>query len=161
MNIFHISEIVDLGIEKEKKRRDFYGMCAKQFTDEQLISLFKQLRDWEDAHIKKFSDMRNTLEDSQAQDSYPGELSQYMQSLVDDRLYAVVTPDEFSRKVTTPIEAVQFGISFEKDAILFFNELNLYTIEAQKKVVGQLIQEEKQHIVFLAAMRENLSAKNK
>ncbi len=156
MNIFHISEIVDLGIEKEKKRRDFYGMCAKQFGAEQLINLFKQLRDWEETHIKKFTDIRNTLEDSRAQDSYPGELSQYMQSLVDDKLYSVVTPDEFARKVNNPIEAVQFGISFEKDAILFFNELNLYTIEAHKKIVGQLIQEEKQHIVFLAAMRADL-----
>ena len=54
-NIFHVSEVVGLGIEKEIKRRDFYAEVARQFPQPELRELFEKLRDWEETHIKKFT----------------------------------------------------------------------------------------------------------
>ncbi len=157
-NIFHISEIVDLGIEKERKRRDFYDLASEFSKEPKLKDLFKQLRDWEEEHIRRFTAIREGLEDSEVQETYPGELSAYMQSLVDEKLYTVVTPQEFKKRVTTGLEAINFGISFEKDAVLFFSELKKYTTSTHQAVIQQLINEEKQHIVYLVTLRKELNS---
>lgn len=156
MNIFHIYEVVDLGIEKEKKRRDFYGLAAKKFTEEQLHALFENLRDWEETHIKKFTQIRDSLTEVETQETYPGELNAYMQTLINEKLYSVVTPDEFAKNVKTPLDAIRYGIAFEKDAILLFNEVSPFTSKAHKEVIQVLINEEKQHIIYLTDLRKTL-----
>ncbi len=157
MNVFHISEICDLGIEKEKKRRDFYEACAGHFSEGKVKSLFGRLKEWEDAHIKKFTEIRQSLNEEESAESYPGELTAYMQALVDERLYQQVSPKEFAKNVTAPLEAIAYAIGFEKDAIIFFSELKPFAVGARAGTIDTLINEEKQHIVYLAALRKELS----
>lgn len=156
MNIFSISEIVDLGIEKEKKRRDFYGMCAVEFDNKEMKDLFTKLRDWEETHIKKFSGIKDSIKEPRETEGYEGELNSYMQALLDDKLYNDVSPAKFSANVKTPLDAISYGIGFEKDSIIFFNEIMNYTVDTRKEVVKELIKEEKQHIVYLALLKERI-----
>jgi rubrerythrin len=159
MALFNAAEIADIGIEKEKKRKEFYARVAENFNDKDIKQLFTSLRDWEDSHIKKFTEIRNKAQDPEATDSYPGELNDYVKALMDDTLYREVSPGEFSKKVTTPISAVQYGIGFEKDAILFFNEFMHFVSENDKKLIKQLIDEEKQHIVYLSELKNKIAQK--
>lgn len=159
MNIFSLSEIVDLGIEKEKKRRDFYGLCAEKFNDKNIKELFIKLRDWEETHIRKFTEIRASVKELRETENYEGELNFYMQALLDDKLYNDVSPGKFSANVKAPLDAILYGIGFEKDAIIFFNEIMNYTVDARKEIIKKLIEEEKQHIVYLALLRERLSTK--
>jgi len=156
MNIFNISEIADLGIEKEKKRRDFYGLCAEKFNDRNMKKLFTKLRGWEETHIKKFTEMRASIKELRETENYEGELNSYMQALLDDKLYNDVSPDKFSSNVKTPLDAISYGIAFEKDSIIFFNEIINYTVDTRKEVIKKLIEEEKQHIVYLALLKEKV-----
>jgi len=158
MNVFNISEIVEMGIEKEKKRRDFYAMVAEYFKDKDMKELFLKLKNWEDEHIKKFSEIRESIKEPKETESYEGEMGAYMQALVDDRLYSRTLPANFSKNVKTSMDAISYGIGFEKDAILFFNELVKYTADSRKEIVEKLIDEEKKHIVHLALLRQKLSA---
>ena len=157
MNVFNISEIVEMGIEKEKKRRDFYAMVAEYFKDKDMKELFLKLKNWEDEHIKKFSEIRESIKEPKETEAYEGEMGAYMQALVDDKLYSRILPANFSKNVKTPMDAISYGIGFEKDAILFFNELVKYTADSRKEIVGKLIDEEKKHIVYLALLRRKLS----
>ena len=84
-NVFNIAEVIDMGIEKEKKRRDFYGRVAESFKESDMKNLFSRLRDWEDEHIRKFEGIRKTVNIDESQESYEGELADYMRSLVDGR----------------------------------------------------------------------------
>lgn len=154
--IFNATEIADLGIEKEKKRRDFYDLVSRRFEDNRMKKLFSSLRDWEEEHIKKFGEIRERIAESEPIESYPGELMSYMQSLVGDMLYNQVSPDLFSQNVKTEIEAINFGISFEKDAILFFLEMYSFINTPHKEVIQSLIEEEKKHIIYLADLRKAL-----
>ena len=157
MNIFKVSEVVDMGIEKEKKRRDFYGMVAEKFQDDrELNELFVKLRAWEETHVKKFTEIREKLKDHTFE-SFPGELSEYMNSLVGDKLYRDVSPDSFADNVNSTSAALAYGIAFEKDAILFFRELLPYAGEENKGVISELIEEEKQHLVYLADLKKKIT----
>jgi len=159
MNVFSISEIVDLGIEKEKKRRDFYAMVSQHFDDKDMKELFVKLKNWEEEHIKKFSEMRDAIKEPKETDSYKGEMDAYMQALVEDKLYSQVSPGNFKNNVKTQMDAISYGIGFEKDAILFFNEMVKYTADSRKEIVEKLIGEEKKHIVYLALLRQKLSGR--
>ncbi|MFC1594158.1 ferritin family protein [Candidatus Omnitrophota bacterium] len=157
-NVFKLTEIVDMGIEKEKARRDFYDRVSQQFEDKQLKELFEKLRDWEKDHVIKFQGIRDALNEPGAAESFTGEMSGYMDALVGDQLYKDVSPEAFSNNITTPILAIDYGIGFEKDAILFFSELSRFTQSSKQDVIKQLIDEEKQHIVFLADLKKKLKA---
>jgi rubrerythrin len=58
MNIFNAAEVVNLGIEKERKRRDFYGLVAGRFHSEDRKELFIKLKRWEDEHIHRFTEIK-------------------------------------------------------------------------------------------------------
>lgn len=156
MSVFNSPEIVDIGIEKEEMRRDFYNKVAETFEDSKIKDLFIRLRDWEDAHIKRFKEIKDKIIESQSAESYPGEEKAYINALLDDTLYNEVSPKEFGNKVRTPIAAIEYGLSFEKDAILFFSEFIKQDIQHEKDVIQQLINEEKQHIVYLTQLKREL-----
>lgn len=152
-NVFNAAEVIDMGIEKEKKRRDFYGLVAGKFKDEGMKELFSKLRDWEEEHIKKFTRIRDSVEEPEATESYEGELGAYMKAVVDDMLYKEVSAAAFGKHVKDPLTAIKYGITFEKDAILFFNEILRYIAPHNKEAVQKLIDEEKAHIIYLSDLK--------
>jgi rubrerythrin len=153
-NIFHVSEVLDMGIEKEKKRRDFYGRVAEHFKEQEMRDLFTKLRDWEEIHVNKFTQIRDKIIEPETADSFPGELQQYMSALVDEKLYRDVAVESFAAKITSALAAIDYGLQFERDAILFFTELWRYVPEYSKKTVEELIDEERKHVVYLTVLRK-------
>ena len=155
-NIFTAAEIIDMGIVKEKKRRDFYGYAADDFKEKEMKDLFSRLRDWEDEHIKRFTEIRDSTKDYEASESYSGELGAYIKFVVDDMLYKQVSPEWFAKNVRDSLTAIQYGIGFEKDAILFFSELLKYMMPPNKEKVEELIGEEKKHLIYLSKAKEEI-----
>ena len=153
-NVLSILDVVDLGIEKEKARRDFYALVAERFDDAEMKKLFGQLRDWEAIHVKRFTKIKSSLKPAPRVESYPGEMEAYMRSLVDDRFYSEVSPDHFSSHVRTPLNAINYGISFEKDAILFFMEMIKYVQSDNKDTIMELMEEERMHVIYLENLRK-------
>ncbi|MCM8790224.1 MAG: ferritin family protein [Candidatus Omnitrophica bacterium] len=153
-NVFNAAEIIDMGIEKEKKRRDFYAFVSTKFNQKKMKELFTRLKDWEAEHIKKFTAIRNSVEESEVVENYQGEFESYMKALVDDMLYNQVSAEKFSQHVKSPLEAIRYGMEFEKDAILFFRELLTYMSQTHKEKIEELINEEKMHLVYLAKIEK-------
>lgn len=152
-NIFNAAEVIDIGIEKEKKRRDYYLLVAKQFKENDLQELFSQLASWEEEHIKKFTDIRNSVKESEIYESYQGEFEAYVKSLVDDLQYKQVSAANFAAFVKDPISAIRYAMDFERDAILFFGELLRHMGPLNSDKISQLVDEEKKHLIYLAKLR--------
>jgi rubrerythrin len=157
MNIFNAAEVVDIGIEKEKKRRDFYAMVAELFKEDKAMNeLFTKLANWEVSHIEKFAEIRNRIQEYETFETYEGELQDYMDALVDEKLYNLTTPEIFAKKIKKPVDAITCGMSFEKDAILFFNEIQPNMSPANGKIILELVSEEKKHLIYLYQMKKQL-----
>ena len=152
-NVFSAAEIIDMGIAKEKKRRDFYGYAADKFKEKEMKDLFSKLRDWEGEHIKRFTDIRKSTETYEVRESCQGEFAAYMKFVVDDMLYMQISAEWFAKNVKEPLVAIQYGIGFEKDAILFFSELLKYMMGPNKEKVEELIGEEKKHLIYLSELK--------
>ena len=111
MAVLQPSDIVDIGIEKEIKRRDFYALAAEQFSDSaDLAELFGKLRDWEEVHIKKFQRIREEVKGGHYAESYPGEIHEYMAAVVNSDLYENLDAESFALAIKTPEEALDAGI---------------------------------------------------
>ncbi len=106
MSVLQPSDIVDVGIEKEIKRRDFYALAA----------------------------------------------------VVESDLYENLDAESFALTVKTPEEALEAGIGFEKDAILFFGGLANFVDPKAREVIQELISEEQQHMLQLFEMKKKLQA---
>lgn len=157
-SILHIQDVVDIGIEKEKARRDFYDQVAKHFNDDEIKAIFTKLRDWEEVHIQKFSLIRENIKKNKPHESYPGEFESYLRALVDDKLYQEVSPSVFRNNIKDPLDAINYGIGFEKDAILLFLELIPFVQEDNISVIEQLMEEERHHIQYLNNLKNKLSS---
>jgi len=82
-------------------------------------------------------------------------------ALLDDKLYLDVTEEDFNKNVNSPLDAIQYGIGFEKDAILLFMELLTYVSTGDKEAILELMAEERKHIVFLINLRKRFMEKMK
>jgi rubrerythrin len=153
-NVFTAAEVIDMGIEKERKRRDFYGYVADKFNDKEMKELFSRLRDWEDMHIKKFTEIRDSTQDYEIAESYEGEFGAYIRFVVDDLLYKQMSREWFSENIKEPVAAIRYGIGFEKDAILFFNELIAYMMPPHREKIKELVEEEKRHLIYLSGLKK-------
>jgi len=157
MAILQPSDIVDIGIEKEIKRRDFYALAAEQFSDNaDLARLFGQLRDWEEVHIKKFERIREEVKGGNYAESYSGEIHEYMAAVVNSDLYENLDAESFALNIKTPEAALDAGIGFEKDAILFFGGLANFVDPKAREVIKELITEEQMHMLQLFEMKKKL-----
>jgi len=152
-SVLKIVDVVEIGIEKEKARQAFYDQVAGSFDDPDMKDLFTKLRDWEAGHVVKFQSIRDDLKQSTTHESYPGEASAYIKALVDDALYQQVQAESFAQYVKSPIEAINYGIGFEKDAILLFQELLQFVQSKNKEAIMKLIEEERHHIVQLIKIK--------
>jgi rubrerythrin len=153
-NVFTAAEVIGLGIAKEKKRREFYGYAADNFGEKDMKDLFVRLRDWEDEHIKKFTAIRDTTETYEIGETYEGEFGSYLKGVVDDLLYDQVSKQWFAKNIKRPVDAIEYGIGFEKDAILFFGELAAYMMPPHKEKIRELVEEEKKHLVYLSGLKK-------
>ena len=157
MAILQPSDIIDIGIEKEIKRRDFYALAADQFSDNaELAKLFGKLRDWEEGHIVKFKRIREDVKGGNYAESYPGEIQEYMTAIVNSDLYENLDAESFALTVKTPEAALDAGIGFEKDAILFFGGLANFVEPKAREVIQELISEEQMHMLQLFEMKKKL-----
>jgi rubrerythrin len=119
-----------------------------------MKELFGRLRDWEETHIRKFTDIRNTTQTYEIGQTYEGEFAGYMRSLIDDLMYEQVSREWFAKSITEPLAAIRYGMGFEKDAILFFNELLNYMMGPNREKIKELVEEEKKHLVYLSELKK-------
>jgi rubrerythrin len=144
---------MDMAIEKEKLRRDFYGELSRKFPVGKLHDLFVQLKQWEDVHVEMIIKLRDKIDEPHLFEFSAGDLEPYWQFLLKDRLHNLISAADFCKKVETPLQALDYAIGFEKDAVLFFSELVEVVEPKHKAIIAKLVEEEKHHVVHLSEQK--------
>jgi len=57
---------------------------------------------------------------------------------------------------SSDIEAVEFGISVEKESILTYSALREYVLDDKKEALDKIIGEEKKHLISLVVLKDSL-----
>ena len=155
--VFSAREIAEAAVEKEKERRKFYANVARLSTNPEMKELFRFLTEEEEKHVAAFVKIRDHLPAGVRSDEYDADMQAYMDSVIDDRLYSDMDSKEAVQKAIAAKEVLRLAIGFEKDAILYFSEFLPYMAEQDRKVVENLIEEEKGHIRMLSALRKRMA----
>jgi len=157
VNIFAGSEIVELGIQIEKNGRDFYNALVRQTKNQETKRAFKYLAEEEEKHIEVFSKILDSVHKYEPPETYPGEYFAYMNALAKDYVFTQKDKgEEIAKKTKSDREAIDLGIRFEKDSILFYQGMKKVVPEYDHRVVDGLIAQEQSHLQQLSDLKEDL-----
>ncbi len=157
MNNYSIDEIIEMAIRTETLGYQFYTAMADKFKkDDGLARLFTTLASKEKAHEKTFIGLKDLVAKGGAEPVQWEEVSNYMRAFVESEFFlgkgkALPSMDW----VKTVQDAVKFALGFEKETLLYFYELR--SVVKEKKIVDEVINEEKSHIRWLDSFRTGLA----
>jgi rubrerythrin len=157
VNIFAGSEIVELGIQIEKNGRDFYNALVKLSKNQRAKETFKYLAGEEEKHIAVFRKILDSVHKYEPPESYPGEYFAYMNALASEYVFTQEHKgDETAKRTKSDKEAINLGIGFEKDSILFYEGMKKVVPPYDHKIVHELIIQEQDHLRQLSDLKKSL-----
>jgi len=156
-NIFSASEVLELGIQIEKNGRDFYAALAAKVYNPAAIEKFKFLSAEEERHIKVFEKIMEKTQQYQPQGLDADEYMAYMNTLASEHVFTQKDKGaEFAKKVKNEKEAIDLGIGFEKDSIVFYTGMKRVVPEYDAKIIDELIEQEELHLKLLTDLKSDL-----
>ncbi|MBU3911323.1 MAG: ferritin family protein [Candidatus Omnitrophica bacterium] len=156
-NIFSASEVVEMGIKIEENGRDFYNEAARRSKNKSTIKVFELLASEEEGHIKRFEAILSRVKKYEPSEAYPNEYFSYIKSLSGGYVFTKEKKSsEVAGTIKTDKEAVDLGVGFEKDSILFYEEMKKFVLDGEKKIVDELLEQEKTHLRKLNELRRVL-----
>jgi len=158
-NELTIKEIIEIGIEIEKNGAAFYNELKKSAKTSHVRDLFEYLAEEEEKHVVRFQEILDSVGGYQISEAYYyTEYMDYMKALADERVFKKdISVVEIANKVKTPRKGIDIAIGFEKESILLFHEMWHVVPESDKKAIQKLIDEERNHIRRLSAIKSQLS----
>jgi rubrerythrin len=152
------SEIVELGIQIEKNGRDFYNILADRSKIQKAKEIFHYLAGEEEKHIATFKKILDSVHKYEPPESYPGEYFAYMSALASQHIFTQKDKGkEIAQGIKSDKEAVDLGIGFEKDSVLFYVGIKRVVPEYDHRVIEELIMQEQTHLETLTDLKKELS----
>jgi rubrerythrin len=154
---FSGSELLEIAIGIERNGMAFYQAVADKTGKRDVKDIYNYLAGEEKKHLDIFQGMSDTLGQAKPPETYTEEYMLYLKSLVDSTVFSNVTEaQQKAGKVSDEIEALDTGILAEKDSILFYIELHNLVRERDRKVVLNIVDEEKKHLRQLSELKRKL-----
>jgi rubrerythrin len=150
---FSGEEIIKLAVEIEKAGKIFYQKALTRVDDHDAKTTFISLAEEEAGHISDFQKLGEALTGNVTpEESYPGEYGDYLKSIIDTHVFNRNNVEDLVKDIKTFREALAIAFSFEKDSIMIFQEFGKVVDENGKKVIAELIRQEKEHIKKLTQL---------
>ncbi len=139
-------EIVEIAVRIEENGNEFYNTAAGMIEESTDIrGLFYDLAEKEILHISIFQKLAGKF-DAETFDFGDNDASDYINHLAESNIFG--KPDSgktLALSLKTPRECLEMAYKFENDSVAFYTELLKYTRSDSKKLVQQIIDEEKEH----------------
>jgi rubrerythrin len=155
---FSGSELLEVALGIERNGMAFYQALADKTGNKDVKDIYNYLAGEEKKHLDTFQGMSDSLGQAKPQETYTEEYMLYLKSLVDNVVFSNVTEaQQKAARVFNEIEAVDTGIQAEKDSILFYTELQNLVREMDRKVILNIVDEEKKHLRQLSELKKGLT----
>jgi len=139
-------EIIEIAIRIEENGYAFYNVAAEMITiPNDNKALFHDLAEKELIHIAIFQKLASKFETEEFEFKMEDE-SDYINHLADTHIFGKEDAGiELAKTIKTPAEALEIALRFENESIAFYTELYQRTQTDAKKLIQQIIDEEKEH----------------
>ncbi len=163
---FNASEVFQIAIDIEENGKRFYEKVMDLFDNPDVRALFASLAQEEVEHLKTFTELKAQLPKAAAKNTVwdpEHEMNRYLKMMADMHVFRsdLDVEGKLSR-VKNLEDALNLGIRFEKDSIIFFLTMQDATEDKKgREFVGQLVCEEKDHLRKLSLALRRLTATQK
>jgi rubrerythrin len=146
-------EIIEIAVHLEESGEVFYNAAAEKATTAGVKGLFEELAIQEQYHRRAFQQMGRDVVGRALTPEQWDEFQAYTGALLQQSFFS--KPENalnLAAEAEDERAALQAALDFEKEAILFFQELQGVVKGGDREMVERIIQEEKQHIRRLSGM---------
>jgi rubrerythrin len=156
-NIFAASEVIELGIQIEKNGRDFYNTLLKQSDSPKAKEVFSFLAAEEERHIKVFEAILSKVSKYEPAGLDSDDYYAYMNSLASEHIFTQKDKGaEVAKSIKTDKEAIDKGIRFEEDSIIFYEGMKKVVPANDQKIIDELIRQEQIHLKQLIDLKAKI-----
>jgi len=156
VNAFNPQEIVKIAINIEENSRKLYQALEDKTKNEKLKLIYKYLKEQEETHAKTFHQILDNIGEYIVHEFSLGEYEAYLRAIASEY---ILTQDMINQKIeegfNSDIEAIEFGISVEKDSILTYSALREYILDDKKEALDKIIGEERKHLISLVVLKDS------
>ena len=158
MHVFkNFADLLEVAVRIERQGIDFYNRLSTTIDSSQAKDVFSFLAAEEEKHSGVFRMMLEKTADYAPRFNYPGEYGLFIDGVASRLLEKVrkVIGSLPSRNIN---EALDMGIEFEKESILFYTELKLEggLDKANMETLQEIIDEERKHWLKLISLEDKL-----
>ena len=139
-------EIIEIAVRIEENGYAFYTAAAEAINKENEIKgLLLDLAEKELHHIAIFKNLAKRFEAEKFEFNMD-EAEDYINYLAGQHIFGKAGAGvEIAKTVKSPKEALEVALKFENDSVTFYTELEKRTESDAKKLLLQVIEEEKEH----------------
>lgn len=157
MNIFKASEVLKVAVQIEKNGLAFYKEVKARTKSSPVQEVFDFLAKEEVRHQKTFEELLDKTGDNEPAESYPGEYDMYLKAIAAENVFTQSDAlKQLAKKAASDKAAIDAGIGFEKDSIIFFGELMKFVPAVDQGVVEKVVAEERSHLLKLLNLKQKL-----
>lgn len=153
-------DVFAMGVRIEENGKAFYDGAAAKANNPDTKKLFEELAEMEAGHIELFRDLRGELVDKLPKQGVwdpEGLAESYLQATADTHIFTAEAATDKLKGVNTPLEALDMALQFEKDSVAFFLGMkDILPDASSKNEIDKLIDQERDHIRMLSAVKKKL-----
>jgi rubrerythrin len=156
-NIFSPQEILRIAVKVEENGKKLYAEFERKTTDTKIKEVWQYLGNQEEIHRKVFQTMLDSIGDYIVYEVSSGEYEAYISAIASSHIFTQNLIEEKAKKgFPADLDAVDFGISIEKESILTYLALRPYILTEKQPILDKVIDEEKNHLVRLTAIKDQI-----
>ncbi len=157
---YRSKDVIQMAIQAKTKGIDLYLALARNSENYHVGKLFTEFAKDENRHKHELEKWMKSLKKEGAEEAYPGEKALYLKALVDAGTFnCAVAEKQALEKTISEEKALEAGITFEKDFMLFLHDLKRHVKDSDEKTIDSLIDEEINHLKEMFHLREKLADK--
>ncbi|MGB2599023.1 MAG: ferritin family protein [Candidatus Omnitrophota bacterium] len=150
-------DIIEMAVQAKARGVELYLILARNSENYHVGRLFTELAKDEQKHKLELEKWLGYISGDRREEAYPGERSLYLKALVDSNTFNCDTVQKQALGTTISEEtALQAGITFEKDFMLFLHELKQHAVKEGESTVDSLIEDEIRHFREMFHLKEKL-----
>ena len=154
----NFADIFEVAVRIERQGTDLYNKLSSRLETPQAIDAFSFLAAQEEKHAGVFRKMLEKVADYAPRFSYPGEYGSFIEGVA-SRLLDKIEKATVSLPAGNENEVLDIGIEFEKETILFYQEIKSEGKLGREeyKMLQKVIDEERSHWQKLISLKNKLN----
>jgi rubrerythrin len=153
-------DIIEMAVQAKGRGVELYLSLARNSENYHVGRLFTEFAKDEQRHKIELEKWLEKIGGDKREEAYPGERSLYLKALVDANTFNCDSAKKQALEMTiSEEEALQAGITFEKDFMLFLHDLKQHIAGEDSGVIDKLIDDEVRHLRDMFHLKEKIEGK--